>query len=57
MHCDVLRQDNEQFSIRKRAIIWQGEIMSSTVQLIVSILVATSVFGLLLWKKGSDCLP
>lgn len=31
--------------------------MSSTLQLIISILVAASVFGLLLWKKGSDCLP
>ncbi len=31
--------------------------MTSSLQLLISILAGVSVFGLLLWKKGSSCLP
>ncbi len=31
--------------------------MTSTLQLILSILAGAGVIGLLYWKKGTDCLP
>jgi hypothetical protein len=31
--------------------------MTFNLQLLISILAGASVFGLLLWKKGTDCLP
>lgn len=31
--------------------------MPYAVKILISVLVAALVFGVLLWKKGTDCLP